>query len=93
MTALRAHGYRPSREAEQHIRILETLRFTLALEEARIDLYQFLRSQRHHGLYEGFLQIPESQAAETVREAEWLIKRTKEWLQEYHPELVEQGRS
>ena len=84
LTALRAEGYRPSRGARQHVRTLETLRFTLTLEDSRIDYYQTLRSMRHQALYEGLLDVSQSQVEEALQEAEWLLKRTQSWLTKHH---------
>ena len=88
LAALRAEGYRPSRGAGQHSRSLETLRFTLMLEEPRIDYYQTLRSMRNQGLYEGGLNVSQTQAEEAIQEAEWLLKKTKAWLKSHHPEVL-----
>jgi len=84
LTALRAEGYRLRRGARQHVRTLETLRFTLALEDSRIDYYQTLRSMRHQALYEGLLDVSQSQLEEALQEAGWLLKRTRSWLTKHH---------
>jgi len=55
------------------------------LEGARIDYYQTLRAMRNQGLYEGELNVPQTEAKEAIREAEWLLKETKAWLKAHHP--------
>ena len=89
LAALRAKGYRASRGSGQHIRTLETLRFTLILEEKRIDYYQTLRSMRNQGLYEGGMDVSQAQAEEAIQEAVWLLKKTKAWLKSQHSETAQ----
>jgi len=88
LAVLRAEGYRPSRGSGQHIRTLETLRFTIALEHPRIDYYQTLRSMRNQGLYEGGSGASQTQIEEALQEAEWLLKKAKAWLRSHHPEVL-----
>ena len=89
LAALRAEGTRPIRGAGQHVHTLESLRFTLGVEEERLDYYQTLRSLRHRGLYEGFTDVSQSQAEEAVDEARWLQSQLATWLTGHNPELTE----
>ena len=88
LAALRAEGARAVRGAGQHVHILESLCFTVGVEKERLGYYQTLRSLRHRGLYEGFTDVPQSQAEEAVTEARWLQDRLEAWLADRHPELM-----
>jgi len=88
LAALRAEGARPVRGSGQHVHTLESLRFTVGVEKERLAYYHTLRSLRHRGLYEGFTDVPQSQAEEAVEEARWLQDRLAAWLTDRHPELM-----
>jgi len=88
LAALRAEGARPVRGTGQHVHTLESLRFTVGVEKERLAYYHTLRSLRHRGLYEGFIDVPQSQAEEAVAEARWLKDRLEAWLADRHPELM-----
>lgn len=88
LAALRAEGARPVRGSGQHVHTLESLRFTVGVDEEHLGYYQTLRSLRHRGLYEGFTDVSQSQAEEAVEEARWLQGQLATWLTGHHPELM-----
>jgi uncharacterized protein (UPF0332 family) len=75
LMSLRVRGLRPTRGVAKHVRILDTLAYTLDIDVDRVNYYQSLRRIRHRGLYEGFTQVSNNQADESVEEAQWLFAR------------------
>jgi uncharacterized protein (UPF0332 family) len=81
LVGLRAKGLRPTRGAAKHVRTLDTLRYTLDIDSDRVNYYQSLRRIRHRGLYEGFTQVSNNQANESMEEAQWLFARLQSELE------------
>lgn len=86
--ALRATGYRVSTSRGRHVLALESLHETLGLDEERVGYYQTLRTVRHRGLYEGFLDVDEGDLFEALAEAKQLLGDVQRWLTRHHPGLV-----
>jgi predicted transcriptional regulator len=71
-----------------HYTAIETLRYTLGLDEDRIDYYQSLRVLRHRDIYGPDFAVDEDDLGEAISEAAKLLKETIEWLSSVHPDLV-----
>jgi len=86
--ALRASGYRVKNKQEFHYIAIETLRYTLKVQQQQIDYFQDLREKRHHDLYGGSLFIMENDVEEAIQEANALLKLTKTWLKDNNSDLL-----
>ncbi|OPX21197.1 MAG: hypothetical protein B1H03_07515 [Planctomycetales bacterium 4484_113] len=87
--ALRASGFRVTRGEGHHVRTLETLKHTLRVPSEKVDYYQNLRKARNVGLYDKLLDVSKVQLHEAIEEAGNLLRETRSWLREHHPELIE----
>jgi hypothetical protein len=86
VAALSASGYRATRES-YHYRVIQSLKFTIGLDSASIDLFDSFRKKRNIGGYERAGTVSEQEAKEIVTLAQKLRKDVEEWLHAYHPEL------
>jgi cell fate (sporulation/competence/biofilm development) regulator YlbF (YheA/YmcA/DUF963 family) len=86
VAALAASGYRASRESH-HFRAIQSLKYTIELDSASIDLFDSFRKKRNIGGYERAGTVSEQEAKEIVTLAQKLRKDVEEWLRAYHPEL------
>lgn len=87
--ALRAAGYRVRGHADEHLRTINTLRYTLQKDRQAVRVYQTLRQKRNKDLYTGSLVVSNSEAREALKEAKALLREARSWLREHHPELIE----
>lgn len=85
--ALAAAGYRPGRE-RAHERAVQSLRFTVALDQATIDVLDSVRRKRNTSSYDRAGMTSAGEAAEIRDIAVALRKRVVAWLQKHHPELL-----
>ena len=85
--ALLASGYRVRQGEGHHYESIDTLRYTLAIENKRAKYFQALRVKRHKGLYDGFIAISESELKEAIREAGLLLTELISWLEINYSEL------
>ena len=85
--ALAAAGYRASREA-QHFRIIQSLAFTLALQDSIIDKLDQFRKKRNISDYERAGLVSESEVKEAISIAHQLRKQTEKWIRSNHSHLL-----
>ena len=85
--ALAASGYRASREA-QHFRIIQSLTFTLLLEDSVINKLDQFRKKRNISDYERAGLVSESEVKEAILIARQLRKEVEKWIHSYHPHLI-----
>jgi len=84
--ALAAQGYRASREA-QHLRIIQSLAFTLGLEEMILDRLDQFRKKRNVSDYERAGLVSETEVEEAVSLARQLRNKVEKWIRLHHSSL------
>ena len=84
--ALAAAGYRASREA-YHYYLIQSLSFTLQLEERIIRRLDKLRRKRNISDYERPGLVTEQEAQEMVELAIQIRQQVQAWIRNSHPEL------
>lgn len=85
--ALAAEGYRPGRE-RGHERAIQSLRYTIALDQATVDTLDGIRRKRNVGNYERAGTASSGEAAEVYTIAVTLRQQVIEWLVERYPRLL-----
>jgi len=85
--ALAAAGYRASREA-YHYYVIQSLSFTLQLEERIIRRLSKLRLKRNISDYERPGMVTEQEAQEMVELAKHLRADVEQWLRAHYPGLA-----
>jgi hypothetical protein len=87
MVALWANGYRTSTsQPGHHQTAIQTLPFTIALDQGTVIVLDALRKQRNINDYEGD-PISEQAVVECVKQAEQLCKAVTAWLTVHRPDL------
>jgi len=84
--ALAAEGFRPAR-VRAHERAILSLRFTVALDSATVDLLDAVRRKRNISNYERAGTGSAKEAAEVLAAAQRLRETVLRWLLEHHPNL------
>jgi hypothetical protein len=85
--ALAAAGYRAGREAH-HYRVLQSLAFTAALEEAVLRQLDAFRKKRNLTGYERIGTVSDREVSEAVQMARIIRKLVEGWIRKNHPELL-----
>jgi HEPN domain-containing protein len=85
--ALAAAGYRASREA-YHYYVIQSLSFTLQLEERIIRRLHKLRRKRNISDYERPGTVTEQEAQDMVELAKLIRQQVEEWIRNNHKELA-----
>jgi len=85
--ALAAAGYRASREA-YHYYVIQSLSFTLQLEERIIRRLHKLRRKRNISDYERPGMVTEQEAQEMIELAKQLRDDVEQWLRAHYPGLA-----
>ena len=85
--ALAAAGYRAER-ASKHMRVIESLEFTVGLENRRVRVLDKFRRKRHVAVYERTGAVSEREAAEMIEQARELRKVVESWIRMNHPKLL-----
>ena len=85
--ALAAAGYRAER-ASKHMRVIESLEFTVGLENRRVRVLDKFRRKRHVAVYERTGAVSEREAAEMIEQARELRKIVESWIRTNHPKLL-----
>lgn len=85
--ALAAAGYRTERQ-RPHERAIQSLRFTVGIDQRTIDTLDAVRRMRNLGNYERAGTVSESEAQEVFDLAMDLRTRVTDWLRQEHPELL-----
>lgn len=86
--ALAATGYRPGRE-RAHERTILSLRHTVELDQADVDLLDAVRRRRNITSYERAGTTSVTEAEEVYRMAARLDATIRGWLRDEHPALLE----
>lgn len=89
MIGLWAHGYRTStHQPGHHQTALQVLPKTLGISQDRVVVLDALRKKRNLSDYEGDV-ISDSMVETCCQQAAILLHETREWLQQYRPELLQ----
>jgi len=85
--ALSAAGYRATRESH-HLRVIQSLAYTVGASEAVIRTFDQLRKERNIAGYERVGSVSDHEAKEMIVFAGRLRKQVLDWLREAHPGLL-----
>jgi len=85
--ALAAAGYRASREAH-HYRVIQSLEYTIGVEQSSITLLDGFRKKRNIADYERAGTVSDQETTEIVALALRLRDELVRWLAEQHPDLL-----
>jgi hypothetical protein len=85
--ALAAAGYRAGRDAH-HYRVLQSLAFTAALEEAVLRQLDAFRKKRNLTGYERIGTVSDGEVSEVIQMARIIRKQVEGWIRKDHPELL-----
>lgn len=85
--ALAAAGYRAARIAH-HVRVIQSLEFTLNLDAESVDLLDTFRRTRHISDYERAGEVSEQEVEECLDLAAELRDKLLKWLNKEYPELL-----
>jgi HEPN domain-containing protein len=87
--ALAAAGYRvPGSEKGHHYRLVESLRYTVEVSGADVDLLQRMKKKRNISDYEVAGAVSDREAEEMVALAQSIHRLVGAWLTSNYPELV-----
>jgi hypothetical protein len=85
--ALAAAGFHAAREGH-HVRVMQSLAYTIGIEPQYIRRLDAFRKKRNLASYEIGGSISEQEAKEMVEMAEVLSTRVRRWLGSNHPTLL-----
>lgn len=85
--ALFASGYRAARN-RHHERTLESLRYTLELDNSTVALLQTLRQKRNVAEYDSAGTISDREAENAFSTAKELDFQVRQWLESKYPNLI-----
>ena len=86
--ALAAAGYRAERH-NKHMRTIECLAFTIALDSSDVDILDRCRRKRHIAVYEQVGVISDQEADEMLDLARLVRSRLESWLKRTYPDLLQ----
>ena len=86
--ALSAAGYRTARGQSHHLRVIQSLQFTLRPQRSLIDRFEGFRVKRNVGTYDRAGAVSGTEAAEMIALARELRDAVDRWLLAEHPELI-----
>ena len=84
--ALAAAGFRAER-ANKHMRVIESLEFTVGLDKSQVRLLDKFRRKRHVAVYEQVGAISSLEADEMIETAKALRRKVETWIRTEHPQL------
>lgn len=84
--ALAASGYRPGRE-RAHERAILSLRHTVGVPQARVDLLDAVRRKRNQMNYERAGMTSDSEAAELHQVVVEMREKVVRWIKQHHNDL------
>jgi uncharacterized protein (UPF0332 family) len=87
--ALSASGYR-AKHGAYHYHLIQSLTFTLKLDENQIRIIDNFRRKRNISEYERTGAVSEKEAERMLEIAEDLHDKVKNWLLAHYPELVKE---
>lgn len=78
--ALYASGYKPARGQSHHLRVIQSLQYTIAAEAVLVDQLDGFRIKRNTGTYDRAGSVSTAEAQEMVALARALRARIDQWL-------------
>lgn len=85
--ALAAAGFRAER-VNKHLRVIESLEFTVGLDKTTVRVLDRFRRKRHVAVYERVGAISDREATEMIEMAREIRRRVEIWIRTEHPELL-----
>lgn len=85
--ALYAAGFKPHKQQSHHLRVIESLRFTVAADDSLVDQFDTFRAKRHKGVYDIAGGISKTEAHAMFEIADKLSAVVPKWLKDHHPQL------
>jgi len=86
--ALQASGYEVPKGGSQHLRVVESLRFTIGADQSVIDRFDVFRRKRGTAVYDRVGAITRTDADEMTKLAADLYERVLNFMQANHPKLI-----
>lgn len=86
--ALRAGGYRTATQLGHHLKMIESLEFTIQADPRLIQKMRVFSKKRNATSYDSAGNISNQELAEVIDVAELLRQDVSAWLREKHPELT-----
>ncbi len=86
--ALVAAGYAAARGESHHVRIIESLRFTIGLDLQTVTFLGRMRRKRNEGLYLQVGVVSKTETEEILQLARRLRAEIEAWLRRHHPTLL-----
>ena len=88
IAVLRAAGYRPSRDGNEHYRTIDALEYTVDPHKRLLPKLQILRKKRNQSSYEVSGRVSNKEAEECESLAVKLRRDAETWIRTHHPELL-----
>ncbi len=85
--ALAAAGYQAER-ANKHMRVIQSLEFTVGLDKQTIDFLDTCRRKRHVAVYEQVGAVSDQEAQEMTELAKELRFAVEKWLKQHYNDLL-----
>ncbi len=85
--ALAAAGYQAER-ANKHMRVIQSLEFTVGLDKQTIDFLDTCRRKRHVAVYEQVGAVSDQEAQEMIELAKELRFAVEKWLKQHYNDLL-----
>ncbi len=89
IAALAAHGYRPGRGGSHHYYAIQSLGYTLGIDDAVIRTLDAFRKKRNIADYERAGLVTNTEAEELVDLATELRDHLASWLRSSRPDLID----
>lgn len=88
--ALRASGYRTRVQTGHHQKVIESMEFTLKADPGLIQKLKVFSKKRNATSYDVAGSVSNQELEQAILVAEQLQQQITVWLQQNHPELLEQ---
>jgi hypothetical protein len=88
LAALAAHGFRPGRGSSHHYYAIQSLQFTLGIDDAVIRTLDAFRKKRNIADYERAGVVTSTEVGELIELATDLRDRLSAWLSSNRPDLL-----
>lgn len=86
--ALAASGYAVPKGESHHFRVIQSLAFTIGMQQKEIDLLDLYRKKRSMNIYDAAGVITTAEAGQIVLIATDLLAQVRRWLKTRHPGLA-----
>jgi hypothetical protein len=86
--ALQASGYEAAKGGSQHLRVVQSLEFTVSADQSLVDQFDTFRKKRGAAVYDRAGAISQTDAEEMIKLATGLRKTVEKWMRNNHPNLL-----